>query len=153
MPKLSNSFRRRLAEKREIEEKTQEQVQPPPTKEELQEYIRQNEHVGTTGIIHDIQDRRVKKGDAEIKVGGRPIDWHDLEDFVLAVSPYKFVNILKLKEDATRADVMRWRRDKEPKVNTRILIWIIVAIGVMILGVILLMFMPQIIAMFSGGQV
>ena len=89
------------------------------------------------------------KGEAEEVIWGTPIDWHDLEDFVASISPLKFVTLLKLQKEQLRAYGMRFKDDK-PTMSSKGLWLILLAAGMLIGGIVLIMYMPDITSFFKG---
>jgi len=101
--------------------------------------------------IENIQKFPVPKGEVKKLIVGEPIDWHDLEDFVVSISPHSFITFIKLHEQKVREEVSAYLPGGGPrKPMSKALMWIIVAIILAGLGIFFIMFMPQIMQMFQG---
>jgi len=107
------------------------------------------EPVNDEPISKIIKDKPVPKGVCEDVIRGISVDFHDLENFVVSVSPTKFVNLLKLNYQRAREYKLRHVDDK--KMNSSTIILILAVLGMGALGVVMLLFMPDIINMFNGG--
>lgn len=109
-----------------------------------------DETPGPVGVITDIKDKPVPKGLIKHDICGEPIDWHDLEDFVVNIEPKKFVTLLKLKDVILREKMMRYA--KKPGSSGKWLWIILIAIILLVGGIVAIMFGPQIMSMLSGTK-
>lgn len=140
----------RLKERWEVfeEEQTQQQTQQQNVQQSAPEPYSQR-NVKPSKIIREIKDKPVPKGVCKEVIWGTPVDWHDLEEFVVSISPLKFVNLLKLQKEQLRAYGMRFRGDK-PSLGSKGLWLILLAIGLLVGGVVVMMYYPQIMAFFQS---
>lgn len=125
------------------------QSSPQPT-DKLQEIL-SREHKGKLGVISDIKENPIPVDVATEIIGGVPMDWHDLENFVASISPTKFVNLLKLQKQMIKDYGIRFKEQRKG-VSGRIIILILLAVGLAVAGIGIIMFMPQIMEMFRGGM-
>lgn len=102
------------------------------------------------GELYDIKRDPVPKSVCEEEIYGVPMDWHDLENFVIKLSPTNYVTMLKLR-DQDKADYDKRFKVRKSMMSGKIIILILVAVGLAIGGVIMLMFMPEILAFFQQG--
>jgi len=122
---------------------------PIPPKPTTKDDIIANEHKGKLGIINDIKDNPIPKGIATEEIGGVPIDWHELENFVVSISPTKFVNLLKLQKQMIKEYGIRFRSSK-PGISGKIILLLLLAIGMGVLGLLVILYLPNILEMFGA---
>jgi hypothetical protein len=114
--------------------------------EELSEIEKQ----GPLGPIKAIQEEPVPKGVEKKTIFGETMDFHDLEDFIVSISPYKFVTLMKLKNQMLREQLLKYAR-KKPAFGGGMLKWIILIV-LLILGAMAFIFLlPMITQMLSGA--
>lgn len=141
MGRLSARVREKIIDDRETANQPQDIMQD----------IVRNETKGTLGIIEDIKKSPVPSGYCEeVIIGGPPIDFHDLETFVVSISPTKFVNLLKLQRQTITDFGNRYSGQKKP-VNFKFLFIFVIAIILMVLGVLVMLYMPQLMQIFQMG--
>ena len=98
-------------------------------------------------VVKEIQRNPVRKGILTEKINGIPIDWHDLENFIVSLSPQHFANTLKLQEQKVRRKELSYV-DKERKPFP---VGILIGLAILVVvGIILMVYGPQIMAMFGG---
>jgi hypothetical protein len=139
-------------------------IPPPPTPPYEQPIGLPRQYYSTTykreqydyqnplSILDEIKKRPSPKGAKVIMIGGRPLDLHTIEDYVVRVSPYHLRTILRYHNARTIEEIKNYSQrfgGKGMKGSTLILI--LLAVGMGILGVILMVFLPDILKMFSGG--
>ena len=133
----------------------QQQVAPPPQPQYVPQYRerpqRQNDGESPLSILDEIKSRPAPKGSAPVMIGGRPVDLHDLEEYVIKISPYSLKTILRYHNARTIEELKSYSRMPSMKMNSKTLILIMVAVGMAILGFVFVFFMPEILAMFQGG--
>lgn len=112
----------------------------------------QYDYQNPLAILDEIKKRPTPKGAKAIMIGGRPLDLHILEDYVVKVSPYHLRTILRYHNARTIEEIKNYSQrfgGKGMKMSTIILILLVIGMGV--LGVVLMLFLPDIMAMFQGG--
>lgn len=107
------------------------------------------EKPGPLGVIHDILKFPTKKNILPVEIGGIPIDWHMLEKYTLAISPYKFVNLLKLNKRMVEQQSSKYTRNPMGIKGKTLMIFLILGI-LAVMGVIILMFKDDIAMAFKG---
>jgi len=101
------------------------------------------------GELYDIKRKPVPKGVCEEIIYGVPINWHDLENFVLKLSPTNFVTMLKLR-DQDKADYDRRFKVRKSMMSGKIMMILLIAVGLGIAGIVIMLFLPDILAMLGG---
>jgi len=140
----------------------QQQVPLPPSPMEMQEYQRkkfqdeineQQKYHNPLAILDEIKRNPSPKGTHPIMIGGRPLDLHALENYVVKVSPYHLRTILRYHNARTIEEVKNYsQRFGVAKLKGSTLLVILLAVGMGILGIVMMFFLPDIIATFSGGM-
>lgn len=122
---------------------------PIPEEEAVEPYTKPDET--DTQTLDDISKDRTPKGLVTETIQGVPVDLHSLEGYILKISPRAIKNIMD--SDATRIyqEAMNMRSTQGKKLSSKTWILILLCVGMAFLGIFLLMFLPDIIAMFSGG--
>ena len=122
----------------------------PITREDIYEGVRATESKGAFGLRRDIINRPIPKGVCEEIICGEPIDFHDLEDFTINISPHKFENLLKIKEAIVREEEKNYRIPASQKGFSGNMKWIILALLLGGVGIVMVLFLPQIMQGLSG---
>lgn len=136
----------------------------PPSPQQIQDYQdytkRQREadeerfQNNPMAILDEIKKAPSPKGTYPILVGGRPIDLHMLEDYVIRTSPYSLKTIMRYHNARTIEEIKGYAKGFGGKgINGRTILLIMLAIGMAVIGIIVIIFMPQIMAFFQGGIV
>jgi hypothetical protein len=107
------------------------------------------EREGPLGVINEIKEDPIPIGVNREVICGTPIDWHAIEDFTVSISPYKFVTLMKLNKQILREQLMKYAK-KPSQISGKFLIMLLVIGGLAILGIVVIMYLPKIIAMFGG---
>jgi len=134
---------------------------PPPYEQPLglpqQQYSSsysrdQYDYQNPLAILDEIKKRPTPKGAKTVMIGGRPIDLHALEDYVVRVSPYHLRTILRYHNARTIEEIKNYsQRFGTTKIKGSMIILILLAVGMGVLGIIMMLYMPDIMAMFQGG--
>jgi len=101
-------------------------------------------------ILDEIKASPSPKGTFPMVIGGRPLDLHVLEDYITKISPFALKTILRYHNARTIEELKGYSRGGSLKLNSGTIILILLAIGLAVGGVIMLMYMPQIMEMFKG---
>jgi len=92
------------------------------------------------------------KGYFETVIGGVPVDLHSLEEYIVSVSPFSIQTIMKYNEAEMIEDIKNYSKGTGRKpFDMKIIFLILLAVGMGILGVIVMLYMPNIMAMFQSG--
>lgn len=102
-------------------------------------------------IAKSVEMNPTPPGICEIMIGGRPIDLHAFEDYLVwKVSPYQLRTLLRYHNVRTIEEVKNYSLRPSLKMKSGTLILIVLAILFLIGGLAVFMFMPQITEMFKG---
>ena len=128
----------------------------PSPRQEYQEqrpiFRGENEEVsGPLGVLEDIKNTPSRKGTFETVVQGIPVDLHSLESYIVKISPYVMKTVLRYRSARLLEEVKNYGKYDRIKMNSKTIILIILAIGMAVLGVMMIIFMPKIMEMFKGG--
>ena len=102
-------------------------------------------------IIKEIKENPSQKGTFKTMIGGVPVDLHVLEDYIVRTSPFALKTVMRYHNARNMEEIKNYSRGPNLKMNSKTIIWIILAIGMAMLGIFMMMFMPQIMEMFQGG--
>lgn len=122
---------------------------PFPPKPVLQ--LESDDDKGPLSILDKIKQKPTPKGIFKIDIGGRPVDLHVLEDYVIKTSPFTLRTILRYHNAKTIEEMKGYSRGRPMKMNMTTIVLIMAAVGMGILGLIVFFFMPDIMNMFQGG--
>lgn len=114
-------------------------------------YKQQTEHHSPLSILEEIKKDSTPKGECETIISGVPVDIHALEDYVVRISPYALKTILRYHHARDIEEMKGYSKRSSFKIDGKTIILIAAAIGMAVLGLIVMMFMPQIMEMFQGG--
>lgn len=100
----------------------------------------------------EIEKRPTPKGVLEITIGGRPIDLHALEDYMVwKINPYNMKTLMRYHNAKTMEEIKSYsRRRSGGGMPFRTIMLIMLLIGMSVVGLIMVMFMPQIMQFFRG---
>ena len=102
-------------------------------------------------ILDEIKAKPSPKGTFPMLIGGRPLDLHVLEDYITKISPFALKTILRYHNARTIEELKGYSGRGSLKLKSGTIILILVAIGLAIGGIIMLLYMPQIMSYFKGG--
>ena len=155
----------------EPEPEIQQESEYQPTEEELQEYYyqqqaqqawqaQQEEQERTRQedasrapleILDEIRKNPSPKGTLPVLIGGRPIDLHILEDYIVKISPHALKTILRYHNARTIEEIKNYSTGPQfKKGNWGFWLLVIGLIGICVVGLVVLMFAPQLTAMFKN---
>jgi len=103
-------------------------------------------------ILDEIKKAPSPKGMFPMLIGGRPVDLHAIEDYVVRISPYNIKTILRYHNARTIEEIKGYGRfGGAMKMNGKTILIILLAIGMAIGGIFFIMFLPQIMQSFQAG--
>lgn len=102
-------------------------------------------------ILDKIKNKPSSKGTFPISIGGRPVDLHVLEDYITKISPFALKTILRYHNAKTIEEMKGYSKGHSLKISGSTIMLILLAVGMGILGIIVMIFMPEIMSMFQGG--
>ena len=102
-------------------------------------------------IVKEIKENPSQKGTFEAIIGGVPVDLHILEDYLVRTSPFALKTVMRYHNARNMEEIKNYSRGPNLKVNNKFWILIIMAVAIMMLGIFVIMFMPQIMQTFQGG--
>jgi len=116
------------------------------------EYIEEDVDIkeAPMSIIKDIKNDPSPKGTYPTVIGGIPADLHVLEDYVIRSSPYALKTILRYHH-ARDVEEMKGYGRSRMNIDSKTIILILLAVGMAVLGIFVIMFLPNILRMFQGG--
>jgi len=129
--------------------------QQPQTHFQHKKSIIKKEHGYTRSpvkLASEIEKDPTPKGALEIKIGGRPIDLHSLEDYMVwKINPYNMKTLMRYHNAKTMEEVKSYsRRRSGGGMPLRTIMLVILLAGMAAVGLIMVMFMPQIMQFFRG---
>ena len=126
---------------------------PPQQPMYQQEYYDDHQQIeeGPLSILEEISDAPSPKGTFPVMIGGRPIDLHMLEEYVVKISPHSLSTLLRYRNARTIEEIKGYGKGMNVKFNGKTLVMILIAVGMAVLGLIFMLFMPDIMAMFQSG--
>jgi len=100
----------------------------------------------------EIEKHPTPKGVLELKIGGRPIDLHQIEDYMVwKINPYNMKTLMRYHNAKTMEEIKSYsRRRSGGGMPLRTIMLIMLMIGMAVIGLIIVMFMPQIMQFFRG---
>lgn len=100
----------------------------------------------------EIEKKPTPKGVLELKIGGRPIDLHQIEDYMVwKINPYNMKTLMRYHNAKTMEEIKSYsRRRSGGGMPLRTIMLIMLLIGMSVVGLIMVMFMPQIMQFFRG---
>jgi len=146
----------------EYYEEPQEEYYEEPAEQEVRQHInpyRQQQpqgpqyvEEGPLSILDEIKALPTPKGTYKTMISGIPVDLHALESYIPKISPYGLKTLMRYHNARTIEEIRGYTKfGSGKKLNMSTLIIIIVMIGMALLGIFMLMFMPQILEMLQGG--
>ena len=153
---------REVPQPEEYYEEPQEEYYEEPAEQEVMPYfnpykqqpLQGPQHIeeGPLSILDEIKALPTPKGTFKTMISGIPVDLHALEDYIPKISPYGLKTLMRYHNARTIEEIRGYTKfGSGKKLNMSTIIIIIVMIGMALLGVFVLMFMPQILEMFQGG--
>jgi len=126
----------------------QPQIQPQPEQEEEEPNLYDN----PLAILDEIKKQPSPRGTLPTIIGGRPVDLHTLENYVIKISPYQLRTVLRYHNARTIEEIRNYsQRFGTTKIKGSTILVILLAIGMAVMGLFAMMYLPQIIRMFVGG--
>lgn len=104
-------------------------------------------------LATEIERDPTPKGAFEITIGGRPIDLHQLENYMVwKTSPYVIKTLMRYHNAKTMEEIKSYssRRRSGGNLNLKSLMLILLCVGMAVVGIIMVIYMPQIMAFFKG---
>lgn len=97
-----------------------------------------------------IKFQKKTKQDDRVCLGGKPVDVHILEDYLLQVSPYTIKTVLRYQNIRDIEEIKRYAMPAKNSINSKLWIIIIIAAVALLFGVIMLMYGPQLLDGIKG---
>lgn len=100
----------------------------------------------------DIKRDPTPKGYFPTIISGVPVDLHALEEYIVKTSPFAIKTLLRYDNARNIEDIKNYstKTSGKKKMDAKFFILIILAIFLLVGGVVVMLFMPDIIAMFQG---
>ena len=104
-----------------------------------------------TKIAKEIEANPTPPGILPIRIAGRPIDLHMFEDYMVwKISPFQLRTVLRYRNARVMEEMKNYSSSPIGKMKGSTILLIMFAIMMLIGGVMILLFMPDIMAMFKG---
>jgi len=139
-----------------INESQKQNMQPPPSRTYHQDREYEPSHgFGDTKdpvrIATSIEDNPMPPGICEILIGGRPIDLHMFENYMVwRVSPYQMRTVLRYRTARIMEEIKNYSSSPKAKMGGNFFIMLIIIIIMLVVGIGIFTYMPQITAFFKG---
>jgi len=136
-----------------------QQQSPTPYDAHLRKLAEQEALGGSTtmdadtplSLLDEIKEKPAPKGALPVIIGGRPLDLHALEDYVVKISPFSLKTVLRYHNARTIEEIKGYGKGPNVKLKGGMIIFILFAVAMAILGIFIIMFMPDLMNSFSGG--
>ena len=141
----------RLSEGYDVEQNYQHQLSHP--QQSIDEIVREQseKEKSPLAILDEIKEMPTPKGTYPTVIGGRSVDLHVLEDYIVKISPYSLKTILRYNNARMIEEIKNYSRlGGAGKISSRFWILLLLGLGLAAVGVMIIFFMPQIVSMFSG---
>jgi hypothetical protein len=102
-------------------------------------------------ILDEIKRKPTPKGVFAQRIGGRPVDLHVLEDYITKISPFALKTLLRYHNAKTMEEIKSYSQGKTIGISGGTIILILAAVGMAILGIAMIFFMPDIMNSFKMG--
>jgi len=102
-------------------------------------------------ILDEIKEKPAPKGVFPVIIGGRPLDLHALEDYVVKISPFSLKTVLRYHNARTIEEIKGYGRGPNVKLKGGMIMFILFAVAMAALGIFVIMFMPDLMSSFSSG--
>ena len=140
---------------RDIQPHMQQHMQPPPSNLYYQDRAEEAHGFGDTRdsvkIAKEIENNPTPPGVCEVLIGGRPIDLHMFEDYMVwRISPYQMRTVLRYRTGRIMEEIKNYSSSPKAKMKGNMIILIAIAAVFLIIGLMVLMYMPQLTEMFKG---
>lgn len=141
----------------EYYEEPQEEYYEEPVEQEVRSYVnpyQQPQYVeeGPLSILDEIKALPTPKGTYKTMISGVPVDLHALESYIPKISPYGLKTLMRYHNARTIEEIRGYTRfGSGKKLNMSTIIIIMVMIGMAILGICIIFFLPNIMSMFQAG--
>ena len=136
--------------RKEPEVDVQEQYEEQQTTEHFSQSSPKEDNTSPLAILEEIKNWPAPKGAYPTIIGGRPVDLHELEDYLLKISPHNIKTVMRYHNARVIEEMRRYAGTKGKKFDMKTLMLIMLAAGMGILGIILLLYWPQILAGMKG---
>lgn len=156
MGRLKDKFERRYSpsQSQQIQPQPQNNYYDSPPQEEQRYEEREPERRQNAplSILDEIKNNPSPKGTFPVVIQGVPVDLHSLEGYMLKVSPYDMRTLQRFEKARLIEEIKNYGRfGGGTKFNMKTILIILLAAGMAVVGIILVMYMPQIMAFFKGG--
>jgi len=103
-------------------------------------------------LAKEIEKKPVPAGHDSIIIGGRPVDLHMFEDYLVwKTSPYQLKTLLRYHNARTIEEIKNYGRGPTFKMKSGLFIILIFIIFMAIIGIALIFYLPDIMNMFQSG--
>ena len=104
-----------------------------------------------TAFAKEIEKDQTPPGLGVIRIGGRPIDLHMLEDYMVwKISPYQLRTVLRYRNARVMEEIKNYSSLPVMRIKGSSILWILLAVGLGIVGFIIVTMMPQLTDFFKS---
>jgi hypothetical protein len=133
--------------------KTQKDTYNPVRVQSTQETKKQKEKDNIHRLHQQLIDTPLPRGLCQEWIGGHVLDLGMLSEFITyKTSPTFITNVINNVTAKVREDTLDMRKKKPLKISGGIIILIIIAIACILIGLFVMMYLPDIIKLISGGK-
>lgn len=140
------------------EEYPEGEFQPEPQMSPEQEIRRrareeevEEDDTSPLSIVNEIREKPSPKGTHKTVIGGVPVDLHVLEEYLVKTSPFALKTVMRYHNARNMEEIKNYSKGMAASDKTKMIIFIVLAIGIAGLGIFVMMFLPQILQAFQGG--
>lgn len=129
------------------ERNAEEYQQPSYNVNESKQKERDNVH----RLHQNLFENPLPRGMCQEWIGGHVLDLGMLSEFITyKTSPSFITNVINNVTAKVREDTLDMKKKKPFKVNSGMIILVIIAVACLVLGLIVMMYLPQIMSFFQG---
>jgi hypothetical protein len=129
------------------ERNAEEYQQPSYNVNESKQKERDNVH----RLHQNLIENPLPRGMCQEWIGGHVLDLGMLSEFITyKTSPSFITNVINNVTAKVREDTLDMKKKKPFKVNSGMIILVIIAVACLVLGLIVMMYLPQIMSFFQG---
>ena len=146
MPNYSDEETHNLVDEEYVEEDT-----PRPLAQTQRKPEPEPEDKTPLALLKEIKKLPSPKGTFPIMIGGRPIDLHMIEDYVVRTSPFAMKTIMRYEHAKNIEEIKNYAKGSGIKIKSGLLILIVITVMLLVGGIIMIFFLPDIMAKFASG--
>ena len=131
-----------------MEEEYEEEDTPLPI---AQAKTKEPEDRTPLALLKEIKKLPSPKGTFPIVIGGRPVDLHAIEEYVVRTSPFAIKTLMRYDHAKNIEEIKNYAKGPNLKIKSGMLILIIITVFLLIGGIVMIFYLPDIMKMLSSG--